>query len=157
MKLESRPELNLLMSIAIILLGLPLLWFARDFSGFADNKFAAFVLGGFLLALGVLTLLMGETRSVELDESRRRIALTIKRRIGGSRQVIIPYQEIENFTILRQGKASNFSVYYDIGVVRKNRKVVYLFGGCAFDGRMSREWVDGVRKRFEQAVAQAQP
>jgi hypothetical protein len=153
MKLNSIPKLNLLMSIGIILVAVPLIWIGRNYSGYHDNNFAAFALGWFLLILGVLALVMGETRSVALDERQKRIVLDIKRRIGRCRQVIIPFHEIEKFTILRQGKSGSFSVYYDLGVVQRSGKTVYLFGGCAFEGRMSREWIERLRGQFEQAIA----
>jgi hypothetical protein len=152
LNLQSKPELNLLMSIGVLLMGAPLFWLGRTYTGYGDNRFAAFALGCLLLILGLMALVMGETRSIELDVERKRIVLDIKRRIGGCRQVVIPFQAIEKFTILRMGTSSNLSVYYDLGVVQRSGKTVYLFGGCAFDGRMSSEWIEGLRIQFEQVV-----
>jgi hypothetical protein len=41
-------------------------------------------------------------------------------------------------------------------VVRlKSGEEIYLFGGCVFEGRMSREWAEGIRRSFEQAIVKA--
>lgn len=155
-KLESRPELTYLIGIGILLIGIPLFWLGRNYSGYGDSAFAGFVLGCFLIGISVLALVVGEQRSVELDEQRGRIVLDITRRVGGSRQVIIPFQDIERFTVLHLGEYGSFSAYYDLGAVLRSGKTVYLFGGCAFDGRMNREWIEELRSRFEQAAANRQ-
>lgn len=152
MKLESKPVTNTLLYLLTIGIGLVLMYLARDFSHAGTNVLAGFLLGCMLFGLGVLGLLIGETRTVELDERRKRIVLAVTRRIGGSRQVIIPFGEIRSLGIGMQGKASSGSRFYDLVVTLKNGKEVYLFGGCVFEGRMSREWVEGLKRQFEMAV-----
>jgi len=51
-----------------------------------------------------------------------------------------------------QGKFSAGTRYYDVVVRLKDGRDMYLFGGCVFEGRMNREWVEGVRARLEQAA-----
>jgi len=152
MKLESKPATNTLLYLLTIGIGLVLMYLARDCSHAGTNVLAGFLLGCMLFGLGVLGLLIGETRTVELDERRKRIVLAVTRRIGGSRQVIIPFGEIRSLGIGMQGKASSGSRFYDLVVTLKNGKEVYLFGGCVFEGRMSREWVEGLKRQFEMAV-----
>jgi len=152
MKLESKPATNTLLYLLTIGIGLVLMYLARDFSHAGTNVLAGFLLGCMLFGLGVLGLLIGETRTVELDERRKRIVLAVTRQIGGSRQVIIPFGEIRSLGIGMQGKASSGSRFYDLVVTLKNGKEVYLFGGCVFEGRMSREWVEGLKRQFEMAV-----
>lgn len=152
MKLESQPVTNTLLYIVTCTIGLLLMVLARDFSHGGSNVLAGFLLGCMLFCLGVLGMVIGETRAVELDERRKRIVLDVRRRIGGNRQVVIPFREIRSLGIGMQGKATSGSRFYDLVVTLKNGKEVYLFGGCVFEGRMSREWVDGVKMRVEAAM-----
>jgi len=153
MKLNSRPDLNFIISTCILLAGLPLVWLGRNYSGYSDNQFAAFCMGSFMVILGLFTLVVREKRSIELDEEHKRIVIDIKRRFWKCQHIVIPFNQITNFTILRQGKSSNFSVYYDLGVVLRNGKTIYLFGGSAFDGRMSEQFIENLKMQFEQAVS----
>lgn len=106
-----------------------------------------------MVILGLFTLVVREKRSIELDEEHKRIVIDIKRRFWKCQHIVIPFNQITNFTILRQGKSSNFSVYYDLGVVLRNGKTIYLFGGSAFDGRMSEQFIENLKMQFEQAVS----
>jgi zinc transporter ZupT len=152
MKLESQPAANTLLYIATIVIGLALMFLARDFSHGGTNVLAGFFLGCMLFVLGLLGMLIGETRTVELDERRKRIVLSITRRVGGCRQVVIPFSEVRNMGIGMQGKVTSGSRFYDLVLTTTNGKEIYLFGGCVFEGRMSREWVESLKKRFEKAV-----
>ena len=152
MKLESQPAANMLLYIVTSVAGLLLMYLARDFNHGGTNVLCGFLLGCLLAGLGVLGMAIGETRTVELDERRRRIVLDVRRRVGGSRQVIMPFAEITGFGIGLQGKPSAGTRYYDLVVQLKSGKEIHLFGGCVFEGRMSREWVEGIRQRFEQAL-----
>lgn len=152
MKLESKPATNTLLYLLTIGIGLVLMYLARDYSHGGTNVLSGFLLGCMLFGLGALGLLIGETRTVELDERRKRIVLAVTRRIGGSRQVVMPFGEIGRLGIGMQGRATSGSRFYDLVVTLKNGKEVYLFGGCVFEGRMSREWVEGLKRQFEMAM-----
>lgn len=105
-KLESQPASNTLLYVVTIIVGLVLMFLARDFSHAGTNVLSG-LLACMLFGLGVLGMLIGETRSVELDERRKRIVLDVRRRVGGSRQVVIPFGEIRSLGIGMQGKASS--------------------------------------------------
>lgn len=152
MILESKPDANLLLYGAVIAAGALLMYLARDFRGGGNNVLCGFLLGCMLTGIGLAALAVGESRRVELDEGRRRIVLDVSRRIGGSRQVVIPFQRISGFTIGMQGKPAAGSRYFDLVVNLRDGSELYLFGGCVFDGRMSRSWIEGIRQRFEQAL-----
>ncbi|MDD2499743.1 MAG: hypothetical protein PHN92_02865 [Geobacter sp.] len=152
MKLESQPASNTLLYVVTIVVGLVLMFLARDFSHAGTNVLSGFLLGCMLFGLGVLGMLIGETRSVELDEQHKRVVLDVKRRVGGSRQVVIPFGEIRSLGIGMQGKASSGSRFYDLVITSKNGKEVYLFGGCVFEGRMSRDWIENLKRQFEMAI-----
>lgn len=156
MRLESKPASMLALYLGIISVGMLLMWLARDFAHGGTNVMAGFLLGCLLAGLGILGLVIGEARTVELDERRRAILLDVTRRVGGSRRITIPFNSIEGFSIGLQGKASSGTRYYDLVVRQRDGKEIYLFGGCVFEGRMSREWIDGLRGQFEKAVFQPQ-
>jgi hypothetical protein len=152
MKLESKPAANLVLYLIAITVGLVLMWLARDFSHAGSNVRAGFLLGCLLFGVGALALLVGEARSVELDEVRRVIVLEVRRRVGGNRRIEIPFSKISGCSIGMQGSRSEGSRYYDLVVRLKSGKEIYLFGGCVFEGRLSREWIEELRSRFDRAI-----
>jgi len=152
MKLESKPAANMLLYVVIVVLGFLLMYLARDFSHGGTNVLCGFLLGCMLAGIGIMAMVVGESRTVELDERRNRIVLDVRRRVGGGRQIVIPFGDIEGFGIGMQGKASAGSRFYDVVVRLNSGKEIYLFGGCVFEGRMSREWAEGIRHSLEQAT-----
>ena len=152
MKLESKPAANQQLYIVIIIVGTLLMFLARDFQHGGTNVLCGFLLGCMLSGLGALGMVIGETRTVGLDGRQKRIVLDVRRRVGGSRQIIIPFADIKGFGIGMQGKTSAGSRYYDVVVRLNSGTEIYLFGGCVFDGRMNRDWVEGIRLSFEQAI-----
>jgi hypothetical protein len=152
MKFESKPAANLLLYIVIIIVGVTLMVLAGDFRNGGSNVLCGFILGCLLSGLGIIGLVIGESRSVELDVRRKRIVLDIRRRVGGSRQIIIPFADIRKFGIGLQGRASAGTRYYDVVVNLYSGAEISLFGGCVFDGRMSRDWIEGIKRNFEQAL-----
>jgi hypothetical protein len=152
MKLESKPAANILLYVVVTGAGLLLMYLARDFRHGDSNVLYGFLLGCMLAGVGVMAMVVGESRTVELDERHSRIVLNVSRRYGGCRHIVIPFGDIKDFGIGMQGKASAGSRFYDVVVGLNSGKEIHLFGGCVFEGRMSREWVEGVRQRFEQAL-----
>lgn len=151
MKLESKPAENMMLYVVITVVGLLLMYLARDFSHGGTNVLCGFLLGCMLSVLGILAMAVGESRTVELDERQQRIVLDVRRRVSGGRHIIIPFGDIKGFGIGMQGKASAGSRFYDVVVRLNSGREISLFGGCVFEGRMSREWVEGIRNSFEQA------
>lgn len=153
MKLESKPAANLWLYLVTIVLGLLLMWLARDFGHAGTNEKAGFLLGCMLFGLGAVALVIGESRTVEVDERRKMILLDIRGRIGGDRRIEIPFSDIKEFSIGLQGNRTDGSRYYDLVVRLGSGKEVCLFGGCVFEGRMSRAWIEDLRSRFEEATS----
>ncbi len=153
MKMESKPAANLVLYLVTIALGLLLMWLARDFGHSGTNAKAGFLLGCMLFGLGTVGLAVGESRTVVVDERRKMIVLDIRRRVGGDRRIEIPFSDIREFSIGLQGDRSDGSRYYDLVVRLCSGKEIYLFGGCVFEGRMSREWMEDLRSRFEEATS----
>jgi hypothetical protein len=152
MKLESKPAANMLLYVVVTAVGLLLMYLARDFGHGDNNVLCGFLLGCMLAGVGIMAMAVGESRTVELDERQQRIVLEIRRRIGGSRRFDIRFSDISGFNIGMMGKGSSGTRHYDIVVMLGCGKEIYLFGGCVFEGRMSREWIEGIRQRFVQAL-----
>lgn len=152
MRLESKPTVNMLLYIVTSAVGLILMYLARDFSHGGTNVLCGFLLGCMLAVIGVMAMVLGESRTIELDEQQKRIVLEVRRRIGSSRTIVIPFRDINNIGIGMQGKASSGTRHYDVVIRLGDGKEIYLFGGCVFEGRMSREWTEVLRQRFETAL-----
>jgi hypothetical protein len=155
MILQSKPGQTMLLSALCALIGLVLAIGFRKYTQMNSNEFAGFMLGMLLLSLGVLGLLIRESRTIELDERRRRIMLDVRRSLGGSRRIVIPFSDIAGFGIGLQGKPASGTRYYDLVVQMRDSREIHLMGGCVFEGRMDRQWIDDLRRRFEQAVEPA--
>ncbi len=152
MTLESKPAPMRMLCLGGIAGGSLLMYAARGFSTARANELAGFLLGSLILGLSLLALVVGESRRVELDEEGRRVLLDVIRRWGGRKRIEIPFADIEAIDLGAQGKPSAGTRYYDLIVRRRDGREVYLFGGCVFEGRMSREWIEGLRNRFLQAL-----
>lgn len=152
MKLESQPTSNTMLYLITIVVGALLMFLARDFQHGGSNQLSGFLLGSMLVVLGGLGFVIAETRTIELDERRKRIVLDVQRRIGGNRHISIPFSEIRAFGVGMQGKMTSGTRYYDLVVHLKSGKEVYLMGGCVFEGRMNRDWIDSLRLHFENAA-----
>lgn len=127
-------------------------WLAKVCAGVPDrNASAGFLLGLLILGLSLLSLLMGESRVVTVSPERRRVRLEIRRR-WGTRLEETPFSEVERIGLTRQGSASNGSVYYDLTLVLKDGTERYLFGGCAFEGRINRAKIEGLRATIQNMI-----
>jgi len=155
MKLESKPAPMLALYLVMIVIGMLLMWLSRDFSQAGSNVMAGFLLGCLLAGLGALAMLVGESRTIELDERRRMIVLDVRRRVGGNKRIEIPFSDVREFGLGLQGKASSGTRFYDLVVRLKSGKDIHLFGGCVFEGRMNRQWIDDLKERFEKAISAA--
>ena len=155
MVLQSKPGRTLLLAAVCTTLGLVLLVGFRDYPRWDSNAFAGFMLGAMLFGLGVAGLAIRETRRIELDDGRRQIVLEVTRRLGANRRIVIPFAQITGFGIDLQGKPAAGTRYYDLTVQTSDGREIHLMGGCVFDGRMDRAWIDDLRRRFELAVAKS--
>ncbi len=153
MILESKPAATDALQAFVTALGLLFMYLARGFRTGGTNVRAAFALGCLFFGLGVVALVIGESRTVAVDEAGRVIRLTVRHRVGGTRVIEIPFGEVRAVEIGMLGRAG--TRHYDLVVQRVRGRDVYLFGGCAFEGRMSRDWVDGLRSEIEQMVFRA--
>lgn len=135
------------------------MWAARDFSHADSNVRAGFMLGVLLAVIGLIALVVDESRRIEWDEREGHILLDVRRRVGGNRRVEIPFSQVGAVLIGAQGKSSSGTRYYDLVVKLTSGKEISLFGGCVIEGRMNRSQVEQWRQRLEAVVqrARAQP
>lgn len=152
MKLESRPVGNLALNLGALVAGALLMWLARDFRHGGSNELAGFLLGCLLFGLGAASFAIGESRTVELDERNKKIVLQVRRRIGSCRRVEIPFRCITGVGVAALGSTSDGSRYYDLVISQNTGRDIHLFGGCVFEGRMSRDWIDGLRSHFQHVI-----
>ena len=152
MVLQSKAGQTLLLAALCAIVGLVLLVGFRDYAQVNSNQFAGFMLGMLLFCLGVAGLAVRESRRIELDKGRRELILEVTRRMGGNRRIVVPFAQIEGFGIGLQGKPGSATRYYDLTVKTRNGEEIHLMGGCVFEGRMDRAWIDNLRRQFEQAI-----
>ena len=152
MILESRKLPMLLLHLIGAAAGLALMYLARGFTwGVRSNEFAGFLLGCLILGISLAAMAVGESRRVELDEAGQQVILEVTSRFGRKR-LVFPFADIQDIHLGRQGAASEGSVYYDLVLQGRDGRETHLFGGCVFEGRMSRDWVEGLRGRFLGAL-----
>lgn len=122
-------------------------------AGLSDrNASAGFMLGVLILGISLLALLMGESRVVTVSPKNRCVRLEIRHR-WGTRLLETPFSEVERIGLIRQGSASNGSVYYDLALLLKDGTERHLFGGSAFEGRMNRARIDGLRAEIQTIIS----
>ena len=156
MILESRKAPMQVMYVAGAAVGLLLMYLARDFAWTRSNALAGFLLGCLVFGLSAVAMVLGESRRVELDEAGRRILLDVNWRWGGKR-LVLPFADLTDITVGRMGDTSDGSVYYDLVVHHRDGREIHLFGGCVFEGRMDRAWIEDLRERFRAALAGNSP
>ena len=152
MILESRKAPMQAMYVAGAAVGLLLMYLARGWASVRSNEFAGFALGCLIFGVSLAALVVGESRRVELDEAGRRVVLDVTRRWGRGRRIVIHAAEIRDLSVGALGDRSDGSRYYDLVVHHRDGREIHLFGGCVFEGRMDRDWVEGLRETFRRVL-----
>ncbi len=147
MKLRSQPARNFALNLTLMVVGALLIYLCRQHAD--TNTWAGLLLGCLLLLLGLVALLIHETREIELDTRRRMLVLDVHRRVGGDRRLSIPFSDIVSIGIGALGSRSEGSVYHDLVLHTRAGKDIYLMGGCTFEGRMNRDRMEALREEFE--------
>lgn len=146
MQLRSQPHFNVALGVISTAAGLALVYLGRHHAD--TNTWAGFLLGWLMLLLGLAGLLVHESRLIELDTRRRMLVLDVRRRMGDSRRVAIPFSHIVDIDISFLGTHGEGSVYYDLVVRTREGKSVHLMGGCVFEGRMNRDHMERLRDQI---------
>lgn len=155
MVLKSKPNANLLLNLVSILAGATLVYLGHDYGAIGSNRFYGFLLGLFIVGLGIAGLLVGERRRITVDEQKREVRLDICRQLISPKTIRIPFASIARIYLARNGSASEGSVYYDIALERTHSSDVCLMGGCVFEGRMDRCRMDALRNQLKGIIGAA--
>ncbi|PIW08924.1 MAG: hypothetical protein CO066_06290 [Comamonadaceae bacterium CG_4_9_14_0_8_um_filter_60_18] len=144
---QSNPTKQTLAAGFLTAMGGVLLFAFRHFSNI--NTKAGFLLGLFLLVLGVWGLLATGTQTITIDPKRRRITVADTTRFG-TKERVIRFDEITHVGIGYLGKKSNFVEWYYLSLTLRDGKRYALFApGRFYDGASNRANVEGWRDRLE--------
>lgn len=118
------------------------------------NSLAGFLLGLFLLFLGVTVLLTQGRQTVVVDPQRRQIVVE-ERTPFGIRKRVIRFHEIVGTGIGYLGKRVNFVNFYFINLHLRNGKEYSLFPpGRFYDGWSDRSAMETRRRQLEGLLRQ---
>jgi hypothetical protein len=148
---ESNPVKQTALSIGCFFIGLVMTIGFRNFSGPGlTNSLAGFLLGLFLLIMGIWSFLLSGKQTVVIDPDARRI--TIKdMHIFTTKTRIIPFRDIVHITIGYLGKKSNYVDFYYLVLTLINGEKYSLFApGRFYAGGSDRSVVEGWRLRLEE-------
>jgi hypothetical protein len=126
------------LSWAIIVVGLILMYGFRNFDGSGfTNSLAGFLLGVLLLVIGVPAILMVGKQTITVDPNARQITVEDNSRFG-VKQKIIPFNEIVDLRVSRLGNRTEGSVSYYVSLKLTSGKNYPLFFPAYYDGRWDR-------------------
>ena len=147
---QSNPTKQTALSIACSVIGLVLVIGFRHFSGLGSNAGAGFLLGVFLLVLGVVGFLVSGKQTVAIDPKARRITVEDSNRFGTKKRTIL-FSDIVGVGIGYLGKKSNrVEWYYLVLELRNGKKYSLLPPGRFYEGGSDKSTVESWRRRLEE-------
>lgn len=154
-RLKSNHGKQMALWLAAIGMGLALIVAFRHFDANGlTNSLAGFLLGLFLLFLGVTILLTQGSQTVVVDPRRRMIVVEDTTPFGVKTRVI-HFREIVGTGIGYLGKRSNFVNFYYINLHLRNGKKYSLFPpGRFYDGWSDRSAMEARRQQLEALLRQ---
>ena len=146
---ESNPLKQLVLSWAIVVVGLILVYGFRNFdaSGFT-NSLAGFLLGVLLVVIGVPAVLMTGKQTTTVDPKNRQILIVDESRFG-TKKKIIPFDEIVDLHVSSLGRRSEGSVSYYVTLNLTTGKNLPLFFPAYYDGRWDRSVAESRCNRLQ--------
>ncbi len=151
MVLESQRAPMTLLQLAALAVGALLLVLGRPQGTWPPTPgTAGFLLGALVFGLGAVALVLGEARRVEVGPAGVRLVVTW--RGGRVRRVDIPVADIRDLALSGLGDATDGTRAYDLVVLCRDGREVHLFGGCAFEGRLDRDRLEGLRQEARQIL-----
>jgi hypothetical protein len=148
--IESNPAKQTILTWAMIVVGLILMYGFRNFdaSGFT-NSMAGFLLGVLLMIIGVPAVLMLGKQTIIVDPKARHILMEDVSRFG-SKKKIIPFNDIVDARVSRLGNRTEGSVTYYVTLKLTSGKTFPLFFPAYFDGRWDRSVAESRCSRLEE-------
>jgi len=149
-KIESNPGKQTLLTWAIVVVGLILVYGFRDFDGSGfTNSLAGFLLGILLLVIGVPGLFKVGKQSITVDPKACQIIVEDSSRFGAKKR-IIPFSEITDLCVSSLGNRSEGSISYYVAVKLTSGKDYPLFFPSYYDGRWDESVAESRCRRLEE-------
>lgn len=146
---RSRPSLQLFATAGALVVGLVLMWLARDFRTGGENVLAGFGLGVLLAVIGAWGMFTTGLQTVTVDPRVHRIDID-DLTILGPRHTSITFAQVSRVSIGYIGKKSNaVQTYYLVLHLADGREFPLFAPGRFFEGASSRGTVEGWRDRLE--------
>ena len=155
LKFESNSGKQTVLSLVSIVIGIILVIGFRHFDGMdRTNSVAGFLLGLFLLLIGISAFLVRGKQTIVVDLGRRRIVVEDTNQFRIKKR-LIPFSDIVGTGIGYLGKKSNFVTFYYINLKLKSGEEYPLFSpGRFFDGGSDRSVMESRRQRLEEYIKQ---
>lgn len=152
-KSESSPWKQAMLSAGVFVVGLILIFLTRNFDEMADvaNGRAGFYLGILLAASGLIGAMVGCKKQVTTVDPVTRAITVESTGIFGKKMKQIRFDEIEDISIGRLGKSSNFVVSYHLVLKLRGGGTYPLFpAGYFYEGAYDRTAVEEKRERLRK-------
>ncbi|MDI6729181.1 MAG: hypothetical protein QMD44_09700 [Thermodesulfovibrionales bacterium] len=155
LKFESNSIKQTALSLASTMVGVILVIAFRHFEGAGmTNSLAGFMLGMFLLLIGISGFIFRGKQTIVVDIGMRRIVVEDTNHFRAKRR-LIPFSDIVSTGIGYLGKKSNFVTFYYINLKLKSGEEYPLFSpGHFFDGGSDRSVMESRRQRLEEYIKQ---
>jgi hypothetical protein len=148
-KSQSSPGKQLMLSIAVAMVGIILMIGFRGFESLNSNAGAGFLLGVLLVFIGIPGFLLCGRQTVLVDPQARQIIVEDSNRFGTKRRSI-SFGEIEDIDIGYLGKKSNYVTCYYLALKLRNGESYPLFApGRFYEGSSERSIVANWKRRIE--------
>jgi len=153
-KIESSPIKQLIMTIAIIIAGIVLMYGFRNYdaSGFT-NSLAGFLLGVLLLLIGVPGLLAISKETITVFPKERKILIENNNLFRKNIRNIF-FNEIESIHLSTLGNKTDGSRSYYLVLELRSGKSFPLFFPAYYTGRFNRAIAEDRRRRLENYINQ---
>jgi len=154
-RFESNSGKQTALSLASIVVGITLALGFRHFDGSGMmNSLAGFLLGLFLLLIGVSAFVVRGKQVIVVDPRVRQIIVEDTNLFGTNKR-LIPFSDIVDTGIGYLGRTSNFVTFYYINLKLMNGEEYRLFTpGRFFDGGSDRSVMESRRQRVEECLRQ---
>jgi len=147
---QSNPGRQTILSVACGSVGLVLMIGFRNFESIDSNAGAGFLLGLFLLLIGVSGFLLSGKQTVLVDPETRRITVEDSNRFRTKKRSI-PFSDIVGVSVGYLGKKSNYVIWYYLILKLRSGKDYPLFApGRFFEGASDRSTVTSWKQRLEE-------
>jgi len=130
-----------------------MVWLTRDWQGPGfSNELAGHLLGWGIVLLCLGAMVVGEKRILTLDPKKQQLVLEIQSRLGNKR-LSYGFDQIVEFYVDRMGSTDGGSPYFDIVLVPRTGKRIWLFGGTYFEGRFQEASINALCQRFNDLLS----